>query len=163
VAERLPGIVTRTPDTGTRASDGQPLPYLDKNPLPFVPERLRPIRRDALWQCDIGQLFRGPDVPTAKSEAASLLGDPAQGALPLLLPTPRSHRSRTTQAAPGHQYAIDREAMRKAVAVASAPQQVTTSRRHLGYDPSVPFYSYDLPKAQALMKESRLTTPFNVA
>ena len=32
----------------------------------------------------------------------------------------------------------------------------------LGYDPSVPFYSFDLAKAQALIKESGVTTPLNV-
>lgn len=43
-----------------------------------------------------------------------------------------------------------------------APNFYDLTEGTLGYDPSVPKYTFDLDKAKALMKESGVTTPFNV-
>ena len=158
-------IVNKNPNYWEKGLDGQPLPYLDKIHYRFVPDDSTRFVEMRSGSADIGQLFRGRDVPAAKAEAnLNYWEEPSQGRLYRFFfnaqKPPFKDNLKLRQAI---QYAIDREAMAKAVGggVGTANKYDLTEGT-LGYDPSVPFYSYDLPKAQALMKEAGVTTPLNV-
>src|SRR3712207_9414514 len=61
------------------------------------------------------------------------------------------------------QHAIDRDAMARAVGGGiGAANYYDLTEGTLGYDPAVPKYTYDLARAQALIKESGVTTPLTV-
>jgi ABC-type transport system substrate-binding protein len=158
-------IVNKNPNYWDKGVDGQPLPYLDKIHYRFVPDDSVRFVELKSGNADIAQLIRGRDVPSAKSESSlNYWEDPAQGRLYRFFfnaqKPPFKDNLKLRQAI---QYAVDRDAMAKAVGGGvGAANKYDLTEGTLGYDPSVPFYSYDLDKAKALMKESGVTTPFPV-
>ncbi|MGE3270708.1 MAG: ABC transporter substrate-binding protein [Chloroflexota bacterium] len=158
-------IVNKNPNYWDKAPDGSPYPYLDKIHYRFVPDDSVRFVELRSGSADIAQLIRGRDVPAAKADPNLLYWEnPSQGRLyRFFFNAQKPPFKDNLNLRKAIQYAIDREAMAKAVGggVGTANKYDLTEGT-LGYDPSVPFYSFDLDKAKAAMKESGVTTPFNV-
>ena len=158
-------ILKKNPNYWEKGLDGQPLPYLDGIHYRFVPDDSVRFVEMKSGNSDIAQLLRGRDVPAMKADAnLNYWENPQHGRLYRFFfnaqKPPFKDNLKLRQAI---QYAIDREAMAKAVGGGiGGANKYDLTEGTLGYDPSVPFYSYDLAKAQALIKESGVTTPLPV-
>jgi peptide/nickel transport system substrate-binding protein len=158
-------IVNRNPNYWDKGLDGQALPYLDKIHYRFVPDDSVRFTELRSGNADIAQLIRGRDVPAVKADPNLVyFEDPASGRLYRFFfnaqKPPFKDNLKLRQAV---QYGIDREAMAKAIGGGvGAANKYDLTPGILGYDPSVPFYSFDLDKAKALIKESGVTTPLEV-
>jgi peptide/nickel transport system substrate-binding protein len=157
--------VKKNPNYWDKGLDGQPLPYLDGINYRFVPDDSVRYNELRSGNADMAQLLRGRDVPAMKADPnLNYWEDPQQGRLYRFLfnaqKPPFKDNLKLRQAI---QYAVDRDAMAKAVGGGvGAANFYDLTDGTLGYDPSVPHYSFDLDKAKALIKESGVTTPLNV-
>jgi peptide/nickel transport system substrate-binding protein len=158
-------IVNKNPNYWEKGLDGQPLPYLDKIHYRFVPDDSVRFVELKSGNADIAQLLRGRDVPAMKADPnLNYSEDPQLGRLYRFFfnaqKPPFKDNLKLRQAI---QYAIDRDSMAKAVGGGiGAANYYDLTEGNLGYDPSVPKYTFDLAKAQALIKESGVTTPLPV-
>jgi ABC-type transport system substrate-binding protein len=158
-------IVNNNPNYWDKGLDGQPLPYLDKLHYRFVPDDSVRFVEMKSGNADIAQLLRGRDVPAMKADSnLNYFENPQQGRLYRFFfnaqKPPFKDNLKLRQAI---QYAIDRDAMAKAVGGGiGAGNYYDLTEGTLGYDPSVPKYTFDLDKAKALIKESGVTTPLSV-
>lgn len=158
-------ILSRNPNYWEKGADGQPLPYLEKIHYRFVPDdsvRLVELRSGS---ADFTELVRGRDVPSVKSDPSLVyVEDPGNGNRYRFFfngqQGPLKENQKVRQAI---QYAIDREAIAKALGGGvGLPQKYDLLPGTVGYDESVPYYSFDLDKAKALMQESGVSTPFPI-
>jgi peptide/nickel transport system substrate-binding protein len=158
-------IVNKNPNYWDKGLDGQALPYLDKIHYRFVPDDSVRFVEMKSGNADIAQLLRGRDVPAMKADPnLNYFENPQQGRLYRFFfnaqKPPFKDNLKLRQAV---QYAIDRDAMAKAVGGGiGAGNYYDLTEGTLGYDPSVPKYTFDLDKAKALIKESGVTTPLSV-
>lgn len=155
-------VVNKNPNYWDKGLDGQALPYIDKIVYRFVPDdsvRLNELRSG---NADFTELIRGRDVPAAKSDPNLIyVEDRGNGNRYRLflnaLKGPFKDNLKLRQAV---QYAIDREAIAKALGGGiGVVQKYDLLPGAVGYDESVPYYSFDLEKAKQLMKESGVATP----
>jgi len=157
--------VKKNPNYWDKGVDGQPLPYLDGINYRFVPDDSVRYNELRSGNADIAQLLRGRDVPAMKADAnLNYYEDAQQGRLYRFFfnaqKPPFKDNLKLRQAI---QYAIDRDAMAKAVGGGvGAANYYDLTEGTLGYDPSVPKYTYDLEKAKSLLKEAGVTTPLTV-
>jgi peptide/nickel transport system substrate-binding protein len=157
--------VKKNPNYWDKGVDGQPLPYLDAINYRFVPDDSVRFNELRSGNADIAMLLRDRDVPAMKADQnLNYYEDPQQGRLYRFFfnaqKPPFKDNLKLRQAI---QYAVDRDAMAKAIGGGvGAANYYDLTEGTLGYDPSVPKYTYDLAKAQALMKESGVTTPLTV-
>jgi peptide/nickel transport system substrate-binding protein len=157
--------VKKNPNYWDKGLDGQPLPYLDAINYRFVPDDSVRFNELRSGNADIAMLLRGRDVPAIKADPnLNYFEDPQQGRLYRFFfnaqKPPFKDNLKLRQAI---QYSIDREAVAKAVGGGvGVPNYYDLTEGTLGYDPSVPKYTFDLDKAKALMKEAGVTTPLNV-
>jgi peptide/nickel transport system substrate-binding protein len=158
-------ILKKNPNYWEKGLDGQPLPYLDGIHYRFVPDDSVRFVEMKSGNSDIAQLLRGRDVPAMKADPTLNYWENSQhGRLYRFFfnaqKPPFKDNLKLRQAI---QHAIDRDAMARAVGGGiGAANYYDLTEGTLGYDPSVPKYTYDLAKAQALMKESGVTTPLTV-
>ena len=90
-------IVNKNPNYWEKGLDGQPLPYLDRIHYRFVPDDSVRFTEMRSGSADIGQLFRGRDVPAIKADAnLNYYEDPPRAGSTASSSTPRSRLSRTT-------------------------------------------------------------------
>jgi ABC-type transport system substrate-binding protein len=150
-------IINKNPNYWDKGVDGQPLPYMDKIHYRFVPDDSVRFTELRSGNADIAQLLRGRDVPAAKQDPNLVyFEDPASGRLYRFFfnakKPPFMDNLKLRQAV---QYAIDRDAMAKALGGGvGAPNFYDLTPGILGYDASIPKYSFDLDKAKALFAES---------
>jgi peptide/nickel transport system substrate-binding protein len=158
-------ILKKNPNYWEKGLDGQPLPYLDGIHYRFVPDDSVRFVEMKSGNADIAQLLRGRDVPAMKADPnLTYWENPQHGRLYRFFfnaqKPPFKDNLKLRQAI---QHAIDRDAMAKAVGGGiGAANYYDLTEGTLGYDPSVPKYTYDLARAQALMAESGVSTPLPV-
>ncbi len=138
-------------------ADGNPLPYLDKIVYRFIPDDSVRLTEMRSGNADITDFILGRDAITAKGDTNLVyLEDQTLGNRYRFFfngqKGPFKDNLKLRQAV---SYALDRDAIAKAVgAGVGIPQKYDLTPGVIGYDPSVPFYGYDLAKAKSLMAES---------
>jgi len=149
--------VKRNPNYWEKAPDGQSLPYLDQIVYRFVPDDSARLAELRSGSSDITELIRGRDIPTVKADPnLTYIEDPGNGNRYRFFfngkQGPFKDNQKLRQAV---QYAIDRDAIAKALGGGNGiPQRYDLTQGTLGYDESVPSYSFDLDKAKSLMAAS---------
>jgi ABC-type transport system substrate-binding protein len=149
--------LVRNPNYWEKAPDGQSLPYLDKIVYRFVPDdsvRLTELRSGA---SDITDLIRGRDVPAAKGDPNLVyIEDQGNGnRYRFFFNGKRGIFKDNVKLRQAVQYAIDRDAIAKALGGGNGiPQKYDVTPGTIGYDESLPFYTYDPAKAKQLLTES---------
>jgi len=149
--------LTRNPRYWEKAPDGQGLPYLDRIVYRFVPDDSVRLTEMRSGSADITELVRGRDIPTVKADRNLVYTeDPGNGNRYRFFFNGRQGVFKDNQKLrQAVQYAIDRDAIAKALGGGNGiPQKYDLTPGTLGYDESVPAYTFDLDKAKSLMAAS---------
>ena len=150
-------VLNRNESYWDKDASGGALPYLDKIIYRFVPNDTVRLTEMRSGNADITDTILGRDAITAKGDPSLLyLEDPDLGTRYRYFfngqKGPFKDNLKLRQAV---SYAIDRDAVAKAVgAGVGVPQKYDLTRGVIGYDESVPAYSFDLDKARSLFAES---------
>ena len=150
-------VVNRNPNYWEKGADGNALPYLDKIIYRFVPDDSVRLVEMRSGNADITDLVRGRDVPSVKGDPNLVYAeDPGIGNRYRFFfngnKGPFKDNLKLRQAV---QYAIDREAIARALGGGiGIPQRYDLTPGVIGYDESLPYYSFDLDKAKQLRAES---------
>ena len=146
-------------------ADGRPMPYTDGITYRVIIEASTQFTEMRSGTADLMENVRGRDVPAAKQIThATYLESPFRGVKRQYffnaLRPPFQDNLKLRQAI---HHAIDREAMAKALGAGlGIPLPYEFVPGAIGYDTSVPFYEFDLDKAQVLMRELGVSTPIDV-
>jgi len=147
----------RNPDYWEKAEDGQPLPYLDSIVYRFVPDDSVRLAEMRSTSADITDLIRGRDVPVVKADPdLTYIEDSSNGNRYRFFfngkQGPFKDNQKLRQAI---QYAIDREAIARALGGGiGIRQRYDLTQGTLGYDETIPYYTFDLDKARSLFAAS---------
>jgi peptide/nickel transport system substrate-binding protein len=151
-------VVKRNEHYWDKDANGAALPYLDEIIYRFVPDDSVRLVEMRSGNADITDTVLGRNAATAKTDQNLVyLENPDQGNRYRILfngqKGPFKDDLKLRQAV---QYAIDREAVAKAVgAGVGVPIKYDLTKGTLGYDESVPYYGYDLDKAKAALAQSK--------
>lgn len=158
-------VLARNENYWMKSADGKPLPYLDGITYRLIIDdsvRLLELRAHNI---DFTELIQGKDMASIKSEESlSLIEGPWCGnAYRLIFNAkggPFADNLKLRQAA---LYAIDRESIAKTLGQgAGAVTNFLLLPGSLGYDDSLPHYSFDLDKAKSLMTEAGFASGLDV-
>src|SRR5229473_839958 len=157
--------VQRNENYWRMGADGKPLPYLDGITYRVIIEATTQFNEMRAGTSDYVQNILGRDVPSAKQIShARYLESPFSGNKRQYffnsLKPPFQDNLPLRQAI---HHAVDREAIAKAVGGGfgfGLPYEFVPGA--IGYDTSVPYYSFDLDKAKQFMKDSGYATPLDV-
>jgi peptide/nickel transport system substrate-binding protein len=147
----------RNPNYWEVGADGQPLPYLEEIVYRFVPDDSVRVAEMRSTSADITDLMRGRDVPAVKADPnLTYIEDPGNGNRYRFFfngkQGPFKANQKLRQAV---HYAIDRDAIARALGGGiGIPQRYDLTQAALGYDESVPYYSFDLDQARDLFAAS---------
>jgi peptide/nickel transport system substrate-binding protein len=157
--------VNRNPSYWDKGLDGQALPYVDKIVYRFVPDDSVRFNELRSGNADFTELIRGRDVPAAQADPSLVYAeDKGNGnRYRFFFNALKGAFKDNLKLRQAVQYAIDREAVAKALGGGiGVVENYDLLPGALGYDESIPRYSYDLDKAKALMQESGVTTPMPI-
>ncbi len=158
-------VVKRNENYWQKGLDGKPLPYADGATYRVIIEATTQFNEMRAGTADLIQNIRGRDVPAAKQIAhARYLDSPFNGTKRQMffnaLKPPFKDNLNLRLAV---QHAIDREAMAKALGAGlGMPLPWEFCPGQVGYDTSVPYYTFDLDKARNYMKQAGVQTPLPV-
>ena len=150
-------VLNRNETYWDKDASGGAMPYLDKIIYRFVPNDSVRLTEMRSGNADITDTILGRDAVTAKSDPNLVyLEDPTLGNRYRYFfngnKGPFKDNLKLRQAV---SYAIDRDAIAKAVgAGVGVPQKYDLTKGVIGYDESVPAYTFDLDKAKSLFAES---------
>jgi peptide/nickel transport system substrate-binding protein len=150
-------VVEKNPTYWQMGADGKPLPYTDKITYRVIIDQSTQFTEMRSGTTDLITNARGRDVPAAKQiPHATYIESPFQGnkyqfffnsKKPPFMDNPKLRQAIS--------YAIDRDAMAKALGAGlGVPLPYEFVPGAIGYDTSVPAYTYDLDKAKQLFAES---------
>jgi ABC-type transport system substrate-binding protein len=156
-------IMERNPDYWKLASDGKPLPYIDRLEIRLIVDdsvRLLELKSgnidftDRIQGKDIAGIQANPDLQILQSESSGtayrLIFDSTNQDSPFKNPKLRKALL----------YAMDREAMAQTLGFGAAvPLKYMLLPGDFAYDSSLPFYAYDKAKAAQLVKDVLAETP----
>jgi len=158
-------VVQRNENYWQTGADGKPLPYLDGITYRVIIEATTQFNEMRAGTSDFVQNILGRDVPAAKQIAharyieSPFSGNKRQYFFNSLKP-PFQDNLPLRQAI---HYSVDRDAIAKAVGGGfgfGLPYEFVPGA--IGYDPTVPFYEFNLDKAKQLIQQSGVTTPLEV-
>src|SRR5579859_1261056 len=158
-------VVQRNENYWRTGADGKPLPYLDGITYRVIIEATTQFNEMRAGTSDFVQNILGRDVPAAKQIAharyieSPFSGNKRQYFFNSLKP-PFQDNLPLRQAI---HYSVDRDAIAKAVGGGfgfGLPYEFVPGA--IGYDPTVPFYEFNLDKAKQLIQQSGVATPLDV-
>ncbi|MBV9173381.1 MAG: ABC transporter substrate-binding protein [Chloroflexi bacterium] len=158
-------VVTRNEIYWQLGADGKPLPYVDGITYRVIVEATTQFNEMRAGTADFAANVQGRNVPAAKQiehatyMEANFNGNKRQYFFNSLKP-PFQDNLALRQAV---HYAVDRDAIAKAVGGGFGfPLPYEFVPGAIGYDPSVPFYEFNLDKAKQLIQQVGVTTPLDV-
>ncbi len=158
-------VVTKNESYWQMGADGKPLPYADGATYRVIIEATTQFNEMRAGTADFMQNVPGRNVAAAKQIATAryiespFSGNKRQFFFNAIKP-PFKDNLKLRQAI---EYAIDRDAMAKALGQGiGIPLPYEFVPGAIGYDNTVPAYSFDLDQAKALIKESGVTLPLTV-
>jgi peptide/nickel transport system substrate-binding protein len=157
--------VKRNENYWRTGADGKPLPYVDGITYRVIIEATTQFNEMRAGTSDFAQNIRGRDVPAARQIAhghyleSPFSGNKRQYFFNSLKP-PFQDNLNLRQAV---HHAIDRDAIARAVGGGFGfPLPYEFVPGSIGYDPTVPFYEFNLDKARQKMQASGVTPPLEV-
>ena len=145
--------------------DGKPLPYVDGVTYRVIIEATTQFNEMRAGTADLAQNIQGRNVAAAKQiQHATYIESPFAGNKRQYffnsLKPPFQDNLALRQAV---HHAVDRDAIAKAVGGGLGfPLPYEFVPGAIGYDPSVPFYEFNLDKAKQRLQESGVSTPLEV-
>ena len=158
-------VVQRNENYWRTGADGKPLPYLDGITYRVIIEATTQFNEMRAGTSDFAMNILGRDVLAAKQiEHAAYTESPFSGNKRQYffnsLKPPFQDNLNLRQAI---HYAVDRNAIARAVGGGFGfPLPYEFVPGAIGYDPSVPYYEFDLDKARQKLQESGVTPPLEV-
>jgi ABC-type transport system substrate-binding protein len=141
-------------------ADGKPLPYPDGVELRFQADAAAALLALRSGDLDVLPTVLGKDIPTIKSNADLVYQEaPWQATIYCLgfnaRPGKKFAGEQMKKVRQAAQYAIDREGIARALGLGlGAPNYYLLAPGQIGFDESLPKYTFDLDKAKQLMSEA---------
>ena len=151
-----------------QGADGKPLPYPDAIELRFQPDPNVALVQMRSGELDLSPTVLGRDIATIKSNPQLVYREaPWQSTVYCLgfnaRPDGKFAGDQMKKVRQAAMYALDRDAMAKALGFGiGEPAGYLLAPGQLGYDETLPKYTFDLAKAKALMAEAGMADGVDV-
>ena len=149
-------VVQRTGNYWENGADGQPLPYFDTLNVRFIADDSVRMVELRSGNVDVINNVQAKDVQAAQQDPAiDLVENPYQVSAYQFTFSAKSEKFNNLKLRQAVQYAINRDAVAKVLGqgIGSAMNYFLV-KGYLGYDESLPHYTYDPAKAKQLLSEA---------
>jgi len=151
-------VMEKNPEYWRKGADGQALPYLDKLTYRLVIDDSVRLLELKSGNAQFMDTVQGKDIASVRNDPSMVFIDSEEQGLAKRLTfdgkTPASPLVKYPELRKAFQYGLDRDALAKTLGFDAGTADKTFFRPgNFAFDDKVPFYSYDLPKAQQIVKD----------
>jgi peptide/nickel transport system substrate-binding protein len=149
-------VAQRTGEYWEKGADGQPLPYFDTLNVRFIADDSVRMVELRSGNVDVINNVQAKDVQTAQQDPAiDLVENPYQVSAYQFTFSAKSEKFNNLKLRQAVQYAINRDAVAKVLGQGiGSPMPYFLVKGYLGYDESLPHYTFDQARAKQLLSEA---------
>jgi ABC-type transport system substrate-binding protein len=151
-------VMEKNPEYWRKGADGNPLPYLDKLTYRLVIDDSVRLLEIKSGNAQFMETVQGKDIAQVRNDPSMVFIDSEEQGLSKRLTfdgkNPASPFVKYPELRKAFQYGLDRDALAKTLGFDSGTADKWVFRAgNFAFDDKVPYYSYDLPKAQQIVKD----------